>query len=123
MRAILTLGGVAVAFMLALTVFTEGWARYIAGSKAENRFALYAIRKQVSSGMTSDDLRRVLQRDASGIVEHRWLSEQSVSAWTHLSFGKTATLAIELRDGRVVHAMVECDGCNSARLDDAPPDF
>ena len=122
-RAALSLLAVAVVFVLSATVLTEGWARFIAGAEPENRFALYALRNQVSPGMTAEELRRLLSSDTSKKVEHRWLGEESVSAWTHLGFWRAATLLIELRDGKVVHAVIRCADGQPDQLDDAPPDF
>jgi hypothetical protein len=121
-RVLLTLLAVAVVFILGITAFTEGWARF-AGAKPENRFALYALREQVSPGMTAEELRRVLSTETSKKVEHRWFGDGGVSAWTHLGFWRVATLSIELREGKVVHAMIQDDDDGRDRLKDAPPDF
>jgi hypothetical protein len=117
----MTVAGVAAVFVAAATVYTEGWARFFGGARSENRFALYALRNQVSPGMPAAQLRGVIATDASGKIEHRWLSGTAVSAWTHLSFWRTATLSIELRDGKVVHAVIRDD--EGGRFEDAPADF
>ena len=122
LRAMLTLLAVALIFFGVGTLLTEGWARFIRGERPENRFALYNLRMQVSSGMTAEDLERLLTHDESGKVEHRWLGETSVSVWTQLGFWRAATLSIELRAGKVVHAVIRGDG-EDHRLEDAPPDF
>jgi hypothetical protein len=120
LRATVTLLAAALIFFGGGMFITEGLAR-LRGDRPENRFALYALRTQVSSGMTEEELRRLLARDKSGKIEHRWLGDTSVSAWTQLSFWNAATLSINLQEGRVVHAAIR--NGEDHRLEDAPPDF
>jgi hypothetical protein len=102
---------------------SEVWARLVYGVDPSNRFAVYALRRQITPGMPAAEIRELLAAAGNARLDHRWIDETRLSIWTHLSFTRACFLQVQLRDERVVHAAIRADHGEGDRLEDAPPDF
>jgi hypothetical protein len=120
-QVLVVLLGLVVAFGAVGTVAFEGYAR-IVGMRPENRTKVYALRRSIAPGTTTEALDRLLASEENRELK-RSSSQAGVSVWSPIGFMRVCYLHLELREGRIVHATIRGDKGDHDRFPDAPPDF
>ena len=97
--------------------------RFVLGSKPENRFVLYDIRRQLQIGMTRAEVATLIEgRSGHRPKIYASADQRYMTLSVAVGLQSDYDLRLEFREGRLVHALLR-DADNGSQPTDSVPDL